>query len=65
MEGKVKFFSVSKGYGFITGSDNQDYFFHISSVKEGIALNNDDEVKFTPDENNKGRMAKNVVLLEG
>ncbi|MBT6650839.1 MAG: cold-shock protein, partial [Flavobacteriales bacterium] len=28
MEGTVKWFNASKGYGFIEGSDGTDYFAH-------------------------------------
>ena len=30
MKGTVKKFDKEKGYGFITGEDGQDYFFHYS-----------------------------------
>lgn len=32
MQGTVKFFDNSKGWGFITGEDNKDYFVHYSSI---------------------------------
>ncbi|WP_296154502.1 cold-shock protein [Ruminococcus sp.] len=28
MRGRIKRFIEDKGYGFITGEDGQDYFFH-------------------------------------
>ena len=32
MEGTVKFFNDSKGWGFISGQDGQDYFVHHSNI---------------------------------
>ena len=33
-KGTVKEFDVTKGYGFITGEDNEDYFVHVSGLRE-------------------------------
>jgi len=33
-QGKVKTFFKEKGYGFIQLDDNQEVFFHVSSVSE-------------------------------
>lgn len=33
MHGVVKYFLKSKGYGFITGEDGKEYFFHVNEVK--------------------------------
>ena len=32
-KGTVKEFDVTKGYGFIKGEDNEDYFVHISGLR--------------------------------
>ena len=32
MKGTVKKFDKEKGYGFITGEDGKDYFFHYSQL---------------------------------
>ena len=33
MNGKVKWFNQKHGYGFISGEDQEVYFFHISQIK--------------------------------
>ena len=33
MKGTVKFFNNKKGWGFITGEDEKDYFFHYSQIQ--------------------------------
>ena len=61
-EGKVKFFNVSKGFGFIkdTESDNE-YFVHVSGLIDKIQ--EDDEVNFDLKEGKKGLNAINVKLI--
>ncbi len=59
LQGTVKFFNESKGYGFITEEgSNSEYFVHISGlidkVKEG------DAVEFDLKEGKKGLNAVNV-----
>ena len=33
MEGTVKWFNSTKGYGFITGEDGTDYFAHFGEIQ--------------------------------
>ena len=33
-KGTVKEFDVTKGYGFITVEDNEEYFVHVSGLRE-------------------------------
>ena len=40
MRGRIKRFIEDKGYGFITGEDGQDYFFHISQVRDMVEIKN-------------------------
>ncbi len=65
MKGTVKWFSEKKGYGFITGADGKDYFFHHSSiVMSGFkTLYEEDQVEFIPERNEKGLMAKEVIRV--
>jgi CspA family cold shock protein len=60
-KGTVKFFNVSKGYGFIkdTDSDNE-YFVHATGLIDQIKEN--DEVTFELQEGKKGINAVNVKL---
>ena len=59
--GKVKFFNVSKGYGFITDTDTlKDYFVHYTGCIHKVQQ--DDFVTFTLLEGNRGLKAVNVTL---
>jgi cold shock protein len=60
MKGKVKFYNEMKGFGFITGEDNKDYFVHQSGLTDGVRLNNEDEVTFDVEKGDRGLKAVNV-----
>ena len=64
MEGIVNWFNKEKGYGFIIGKDNSEYFVHNSEVVEGNFLNENDKVIFEPIESDKGKQAMNVSLVK-
>lgn len=58
MQGTVKFFNKTKGWGYIKADDGKEYFVHYSQIQmEGFrTLNADDIVSFEvsePDENNR------------
>lgn len=59
MKGKVKFFNRTKGFGFIAGEDNKEYFVHESGIKQGL-IDENDEVTFDVEEGDKGPKAVNV-----
>lgn len=66
-QGKVKWFSNAKGYGFIrTDGLDKDIFVHYSSIKiEGYkSLAEGDEVEFELIEGPKGPKAENVNKLQ-
>ena len=60
--GKVKWFSNQKGYGFIQKDDGDDIFVHFSAIKcEGFkTLTQGQEVMFEVSEGQKGPQAANV-----
>lgn len=68
-QGKVKWFSDAKGYGFIQFNDEtnseKDIFVHFSEiVKEGYkSLAQGQEVEFELSDTPKGLQAKNVELV--
>ena len=65
IKGQVKFYSDKKGYGYIIGNNETEYYFHISGVVERLKLDVDQIVEFTPTETSKGFQALNVVRIDG
>ena len=67
-QGKVKWFSNAKGYGFIRAEaiTEKDIFVHYSSIKsDGYrSLNEGDPVEFELIEGPKGPKAENVAATE-
>ena len=63
MNGKIKFFNEKKGFGFIIGEDNKDYFFHVSKMKSEQVPDKNQNVEFDTEETNKGLQAINVELM--
>ena len=57
MRGTVKWFNDKSGYGFITGEDGKDVFFHFSSIhmKGHKSLDADDMVEFVLGAGKDGR----------
>jgi cold shock CspA family protein len=61
-KGKVAYFDTSKGFGFITDSENQEkYFTHVSGLLEEIAEN--DKVTFELEKGLKGMNAVRVKKI--
>jgi len=60
MNGKVKFFNVSKGFGFISADDGTDCFVHHSNIKPGVLLKENDLVSFDVEQGDRGPRAVNV-----
>lgn len=62
--GKVKFFDIEKGYGFILpDEDMEDLFFHLSAFSGGAPYEND-RVEFKISEGPKGPCAIQVKISE-
>jgi len=62
MQGIVKFFNETKGFGFITPSNsNTDIFVHVSGLVDEIREN--DEVTYEEQAGKKGMNAVNVTRI--
>jgi len=62
MQGTVKFFNETKGFGFITPKNSgADIFVHSSGLVDQIREN--DEVEYDEEKGRKGMNAVNVTLL--
>ena len=64
--GQVKWFNVSKGYGFVTRESGEDVFVHFRSIrgKGRRMLHEGQRVEFTVVEGDKGPQAEDVAPLE-
>ena len=63
MQGKVKWFSAEKGYGFIEREDRGDVFVHFSAIQEDgfKSLTEGQEVEFDIVDGARGPQAANVT----
>ena len=65
-QGQVKWFNVSKGFGFIIKDDGEEIFVHFRSIRgEGRrSLRDGQRVEFNVAESEKGPQAEDVVALD-
>ena len=63
VQGTVKWFNASKGYGFISREGGPDVFVHFSAIQgEGFRnLEEGQRVEFTVEKGPKGLQAVNVI----
>lgn len=66
VEGKVKWFNETKGYGFIQQENGPDVFVHYSAIKgDGFkTLVEGQRVQFDIVEDEKGLKAANVIKIQ-
>ena len=63
IKGTVKEYDITKGYGFIIGEDDRDYFVHASGLRPNLqqrGLREGQQVLFDPEFDMKGDKAINV-----
>lgn len=65
-QGTVKWFNNSKGFGFISRTDQSDVFVHFRALRDPLirSLNEGERVEFIATPNDKGVQAEDVVLLD-
>jgi CspA family cold shock protein len=67
-QGKVKWFDIKKGYGFIAPEDgSKDVFVHRNNIENlgyNQGLEDDETVEFEVEETDKGLSAVNVKSLD-
>ncbi len=61
-KGTVKFFNISKGFGFIKQQSGQDLFFHVSETN-GAEPKDGDNVEFEVGQGRKGPCAIKVRIV--
>lgn len=65
MKGKVIWYNIKQGYGFIEGEDGEDVFVHRSEIPFWtIFLRKGDEVQYTKEYTKNGFIAKDLKILQ-
>ncbi len=61
MKGKVKWYNIQKGYGFIKGEDGKDVFVHKSDLSFwAVFLKKDEIVKYDVEQTKQGLKATEI-----
>ena len=66
IKGTVKEYDITKGYGFIIGEDDRDYFVHVSGLRPQLqqrGLREGQQVFFDTEFGVKGDKAVNVRVV--
>lgn len=65
MQGTVKWFNATKGFGFISRENGPDVFVHHTAIKSAgfRTLEEGQRVEFTVEQGPKGLQASNVIAL--
>jgi cold shock protein len=64
MKGKVKWYDIKQGYGFIEGEDGKDIFIHKSDIPFWtIFLNKGDNIEYHKENTVKGLKAVEVTMI--
>jgi cold shock protein len=61
MQGTVKFYNETKGFGFIKPTTGEDIFVHSTGLSEKISIN--DKVEYEEQRGKKGMNAVNVRVI--
>lgn len=67
-KGKVKWFNLRKGFGFIQGEDGEEVFVHFTGIKYGheyVGVDDGDEVEFEVETGKGGKPQATNVRLTG
>ena len=64
MQGRVKWYNATKGYGFILGEDGAEAFVHRSSLPIGQEVRTGDRVTYVVEDTARGSKAVAVAVLD-
>ncbi|MFZ1363047.1 MAG: cold shock domain-containing protein [Candidatus Nanopelagicales bacterium] len=63
--GRVKFYDVERGFGFLSSEDGEDVFVHASALPAGVdSLTPGSKVEFGIVDGKKGKQALSVTVIE-
>ena len=63
MKGKIKWYNLRRGYGFIEGEDGKDVFVHRTAIPWDTDLYEEDQVEYEIENSERGPKAINVKKI--